>query len=148
MKCFVKIKLIHPNCFTILSSLMSFLDLLMQKHFFDKNHWFQLLSTKNDWIISLLLISITLHSLSVSLSTIPSCLLLAKRFWLSMKTLLLLLTKSPYARKFCFSVCFLSFFRFFFVFVFWPIETTTATLQGLTNQVTLSNEHMNYLFWA
>ena len=40
------------------------------------------------------------------------------------------------------------FLSFFFVFVFWPIETTTATLQGLTNQVTLSSEHMNYLFWA
>ena len=44
----------------------------------------------------------------------------------------------------------------FFVFVFWFIETTTANLQGLThsntskstNQVTLSNKHMNYLFWA
>ena len=42
----------------------------------------------------------------------------------------------------------------FFVFVFWPIETTTTNLQCLThsnhskstNQVTLSNEHMN--FWA
>ena len=31
----------------------------------------------------------------------------------SMKTLLLLLTKSPNARKFCFFVCFLSFFCFF-----------------------------------
>ena len=44
----------------------------------------------------------------------------------------------------------------FFVFVFWPFETTTASLQGLThsnpskntNQITLSNEHMNHLFWA
>ena len=32
---------------------------------------------------------------------------------LSIKTLLLLLTKSPNARKFCFSVCSLSFFCFF-----------------------------------
>ena len=31
----------------------------------------------------------------------------------SMKTLLLLLKKSPNARNFCFSLCFLSFFRFF-----------------------------------
>ena len=60
--------------------------------------------------ISLFLVSIILHSL---LSTIPSCLLLPKKLWLSIKALLLLLTKSPYARKFCFSVCFLSFFRFF-----------------------------------
>ena len=44
----------------------------------------------------------------------------------------------------------------FFVFVFQPFETTTANLQGFThsnpsestNQVTLSNKHMNHLFWA
>ena len=44
----------------------------------------------------------------------------------------------------------------FFVFVFWPIETTTANLQALThsnpskstNHVTLSNEHMTHLFWV
>ena len=36
-----------------------------------------------------------------------------RKLLLSMKTLLLLLTKSPNARKFCFSVCFLSFFCFF-----------------------------------
>ena len=44
----------------------------------------------------------------------------------------------------------------FFVFVFWPIETTTANLQGLThwnpskctNQVTQSNKNTNYIFWA
>ena len=60
-----------------------------------------------------------------------------------------------YLRKFYFSVCFLSFFRFFGS-AFWPIETTAANLQGLTHsnpgkcfsQVTLSNELMNYLFWA
>ena len=112
----------HPYCFTLPSShefcgqifenIFFSLDLLVQKLFFDKNHWFQLLSTKNDWIISLFLISITLHSLSVN-PAISSCLLLAKKLWLSMKTLLLLLTKSHYARKFCFSVCFLSFFCFF-----------------------------------
>ena len=71
----------------------------------------------------------------------------------SMKTSFLLLTKSPNARSFCFSL----YFSFvFFVFVSWPIETTTANLQCLTrsnpskstNQVTLSNGHMNYLFWA
>ena len=44
----------------------------------------------------------------------------------------------------------------FFVFVFWPIETTAVNLQGLghwnpsksTNQVTLSNDHINHFFWA
>ena len=43
----------------------------------------------------------------------------------------------------------------FFVFVFWSIETTTSNLQGLTHsnpskitsQVTVSNEHMNHVFW-
>ena len=35
-----------------------------------------------------------------------------RKLLLSMKTLLLLLTKSPNARKFCFSVCFLSFLFF------------------------------------
>ena len=62
----------HPYCFTLPSShefcgqifenIFFSLDLLVQKLFFDKNHWFQLLSTKNDWIVSLFLISITLHS--------------------------------------------------------------------------------------
>ena len=50
----------------------------------------------------------------------------------SMKTFLLLLIKSPNARNFCFSLCFMTLFRFF-VFVFWPIETTTANFQGLTH---------------
>ena len=44
----------------------------------------------------------------------------------------------------------------FFVFLFWTIETTTATFQGSTHstlskktkQVTLSNGYMNHLFWA
>ena len=74
----------------------------------------------------------------------------------SMKTLLVLLTNSPNARKFCFSLCFLSFFSLFFVFVFRTIETTTANFQGLsqsnpsknTKRVTLSNKHKNHLFWA
>ena len=50
-----------------------------------------------------------------------------------MKHLSLLLTNSPHARKFCFSVCFLSFFCFFLFFAFWPIETTTTDLQGSTH---------------
>ena len=93
------------------------------------------------------------------LSTISSCLLLAKKQdglrCSSMKTLLLLLTKSPNARKFCFSVYFLPFFLSFFlssVFVFWPIKITTANLPSnpskSTNQVTLGNKHLNHLFWV
>ena len=51
------------------------------------------------------------HFIALNLSTIPSC---WTKLWLSMK-ILLLLTKSPYGRKFCFLVCFLSFFRFCFL---------------------------------
>ena len=48
-----------------------------------------------------------------------------------------------------FFLCLLSVFFRFFVFVFWPTETTTANLQGFThltpskstNQVTLRNKH-------
>ena len=58
-----------PYCFTLpfsqwvlcsnLQNIFFFLDLLLQKLFLDKNHWFPL-STKNDLINSLLLISFTL----------------------------------------------------------------------------------------
>ena len=109
--------------------------------------------------ISLLLISATL----LYLSTIPSvCLLLAKKL-ASQKQ-----ANCLWWKRFCYSspshltpetfvspsaLC-LSFV--FFVFVFWLIESTIANLQGLThsnpskitNQVTLSNKHMNHLFWA
>ena len=51
------------DCGQISENIFFFLNLLMQKIFFDKNHCFQLLSTKNNWIISLFLISVTLHSL-------------------------------------------------------------------------------------
>ena len=75
-------KATHPYCFTlpschefcgqIFENIFFFLDLLLQKLFFDKNQRFQILSTKTNWIISLFLISITLHSLSVNHSTLPS----------------------------------------------------------------------------
>ena len=38
-------------CGEIFENIFFILDLLVQKIFFDKNHWFQLPSTKNDWII-------------------------------------------------------------------------------------------------
>ena len=86
----------------------------MQKLCFDKNYWFQLLSTKNDKNVSLFLISIALH---IS-QPIPSNVFI------------------------------------FFVFDFWPIETTAANLLGLahshisktTNQVSPSDEHVNNFF--
>ena len=107
----------------------SFLSLLMQKIFVDKNHWLQLLSTKIVWIISLFLISITY----LGHSTMSSFCSQKNNLWLSMKTLLLLLTKSPNAENSVFRLT-LSFFRSFcFLFCFFlPIETTTANLQGLT----------------
>ena len=95
-------------CGQIFGNIFFFLDLLVQKIYFDKNHWFQLLSTKNEWIISL-----SSHYV-IYLSAIPSFLLFAKktRFDFQSKTILLLFTKSPNMRKFCFSVCSLTFFCF------------------------------------
>ena len=60
------------DCDQISENIFFYLNLLMQKIFFDKIHWFQLLSTKKDWIILLFLISITVHSLSVSHSIMSS----------------------------------------------------------------------------
>ena len=122
------------DCGQISENIFFFQSLLMQKIFLDKNHWFQLRSTKNDWIISLFLISITLHSPSLSHSIMSFFCWQNSNLWLSMKTLLLLLTKLLNARKFCFSPCSFSCLSFvIFVFVFWPIETTTANLQGLSH---------------
>ena len=49
-----------------------FLDPLVQKLFFDKHHWRQLLPTKKDWMISLFLISIILNSPSLNNSIMSS----------------------------------------------------------------------------
>ena len=76
-----------------------FLNPLMEKIIFGKDHWFYLFSTKSGWIISLFLISIILHSLSLGHSIMSSFCWQKNNLWLSMKTLLLLLTKSPNARK-------------------------------------------------
>ena len=59
-------------CGQISENIFCFLNLLMQKIFFDKNNWFQLLSTKNNWIISMFLISVILHSLSLGHSIMSS----------------------------------------------------------------------------
>ena len=99
-------------CGQIFENIFFFLDFLFQKIFFDRNHRFQLFSTKNDRIISFFLIPITLPSLSVSHSIMSSVCKKKKKQFFSMKTILLLLTKSLNTRKFCFSVCSLSFFRF------------------------------------
>ena len=108
--------------------------------------------------ILFLLISATL----LYLSTIPCCCWCKKlasqrrKLLLPMKNLLLLLTKSPNARKFSSSVCFLSFFCFFLFSVFGLLRPLpqiyrvwlTQTHQKVLKQVTLSNKHMNHLFRA
>ena len=57
---------LNEFCGQIFENVLFFLDFLVYKIFFDKNHWFQLLTTKNDWFMLLFLISITLHSLSIN----------------------------------------------------------------------------------
>ena len=93
------------SCGQISEDIFFFLNPLMQKNFFDKSFWFQLLSTKYNWI------SITFRSLSLGHSIISSFCYQKNNLWLSMKKKLL--TKSPNARKFCFSACSLTFFCFF-----------------------------------
>ena len=128
-----------------------FLNLIKQKIFFDKNYWFQLLSTKIDWIISLLLISITLHSLSLGHSIMSSFCWQKNNLWLSMKTLSLLLTLREKVLFLVLVSLFVSFFSFSFfgllrpllqICKVWLIQTPARC----TNQVTLSNRDMNYLF--
>ena len=121
------------DCGQISENIFFFLNLLMQKIFFDKNHWFQLLSTKNNWIISLFLISITLQRLSLGHSIMSS-------FCWQKKTIFDFrwkiycysspshLTRENFVSRVALCLSFL-----FFFFGFWPNETTTANLQGLTH---------------
>ena len=113
-------------------------------------------TSKNEWIISLLLILIALQSLSlnhyimcyVSVGEETSSGFPWKRYCYS--------SPSQLTRENIFSGPAFCLSFIFFGFVFWPIETTTENVQGLThsnpakftNQVTLSNEHMNYPFWV
>ena len=108
----------HPcDCGQISENIFFFLNLIMQKIFFDKNHWFQFLSTKNDWIISLFLISIAIHSIILHISQ-PFhhvFFLLAKKQPLTFDENFIATSQreSPNVRKFCFSDSPLPFFRFF-----------------------------------
>ena len=123
----------------ISENLFFFLDLFVHKLIFDKNSWFLLLSLNYS----------IMYAVGKETSKPETCYCLA-----SMKTFLLLLTKSPNTRNFL-PLSALCLFRFF-IFIFWPIETTTTNLQGLThsnpsestNQVTLSNKHINHFFLA
>ena len=123
------------SCGQISEDIFFFLNPLMQKNFFDKSCWFQLLSTKYNWI------SITFRSLSLGHSIISSFCYQKNNLWLSMKKKLL--TKSPNARKFCFSACSLTFFCFFrFRFlVYWDPYCKFArfnSLKPLKNVLTKS----------
>ena len=108
-----------------------FLNLLVQIIFFDKNHWFQLLSTKNDWIISLFLISITLYR--ISLHSIISSFCWQKnnldfrwKFYCCSSPSHLKRENSVSRFALCLSFV-------FSVFASWPIEAANANLQGFTH---------------
>ena len=121
-------------CGQILENIFFFLNLLVQKIFFDKNpnfSWFQLLSTKDDCIISLCLISVALQSLSFShfiTSSVWNKKQKKTRFGFQWK---------PYCYS---SPSHLTREDF--------ISCFNQTPAKCTNQVTLSNEHMGYLFRA
>ena len=144
-------------CGQISENIFFFLDLLVQKLFFDKKQLIPApLYLKS---ISLLLASATL----LYLSTIPSCMSAVGEETSEPETSCCVrwklycysspshLTPENFVSSSAFCLSFV-----FFVFVFWPIKTTTAdhrvwltqTHQKVLNQVTLSNEHMNHLFWA
>ena len=115
----------------IYENVFFFSHLLVQKLFFDKSHCFQLLSIKIDWIMSLFLISVTLHSLFLNHSIMIS---VGKEASFSLRWKLYCYSSPSHLTRenllsrsvFCFSFI-------FFVSAFWPLETTTASLQGLTH---------------
>ena len=146
-------------CCQISENIFFFLNLLVQKLFFDNSSLTLWLIPAPFYLksISLLFIIATL----LYLATISSCIFAAgeetsepevsycdrwKLFSYSSPSHLL---PETFPSALCLSLVFL-------VFIFWLIETTTTNLQGLThsnqsgstNQVTLSNEHMNHFFWA
>ena len=116
----------------IFENIFFFLVLLVQKIYFDKNHWFQLLSTKNEWIISLFLISVTLHNLSVSHSIISFVCKKKQGLTFNQNLYCYSSPSHPTWENFV-SLFALWLFFVFFVFVFWTIEMTTANVQGLTH---------------
>ena len=117
-------------CGPISENIFFILELIVQKLFFDKNYWFQPLSTKNDWIISLFLMSVTLHSLSLNHSLMV-CVGEETSFGFRWK-----LYATPHQVTLREKILFLRLLSVvlsvFFVFFFWPVETTAANLQRLT----------------
>ena len=99
----------------------------MQIIFFVKNHWFQLLSTKNNWTISLLL-----GRLSAILSWIMSSFCSQKTTFDFGGKLHRHSSPSHLTRENSVSRLALWLSFAIFVFAFWPIETTTTNLQSLT----------------
>ena len=148
-------------CCQISENIFFFLNLLVQKLFFDNSSLTLQLISATFYLKSISLLLITARLLYLSI--ISSCMSAAGEETSEPEISYCLRWK-----LFCYSspshltpetfvspsaLC-LSFV--FFVFVFWLIESTIANLQGLThsnpskitNQVTLSNKHMNHLFWA
>ena len=144
------------DCGQISENIFFFLNLLMQKIFFDKNHWFQLLSTKNNWIISLFLISITLQRLSLGHS-IMSSFCWQKKTIFDFRWKIYCYSSPSHSREKILFLGLLSVFLSFSSFSVFGLMRPllqickvwlTRTPAKCTNQVTLSNEHMNYLFRA
>ena len=130
-----------------------FLDSLVQERFFHKNHGFKILSV---------VIKIQLELIIVLNLKRIKC--LSQPFHVSGWQTITQEANPVLWRKFycCYSPTYptqnIFFVRsfVFFVFVFWSTKTTAANLQYLAyltpsksiNQVTLNNEHRNYLYWA
>ena len=102
-------------------------------------HWLQLLSNKNEWFISLCLVLITLHSLSLRHSIMSS---VGKKtsfgFWWNLfcYSSSSHLTRENFVSRFVLCLSFIC-----SAFFFWSIETTTAKCTKpakCTNQVTSS----------
>ena len=128
----------------------------MEKLFFDKSHWYQLLSTKNYWSISLSLILFLLH-LSQPFDYV-CCRWRKKRTETIYGLRWTLYYPSPSyltRENFVSPSAFCLFFTFFLfsVLAYWDHYCKLAGFDSLRPikkywQVTLSNEYMNHLFWA
>ena len=118
-------------CGQISKNIFFFLDVLVEKLFLTKTtDSYSFILKKYLSFVNLCRITLSLnHSIMYAAVGAKKLANQKRKILLSMKTLLLLLTKSPKSPN----TCFRSFFCFFFVFAFWPIVTTTANLQSWTH---------------
>ena len=134
-----------------------FLDPLVQELFFLKNYWFKSVpySWKYNQSIPLLLMWRALNNfLNPFMFDDGEQQRTGRGRPRAATETLCYSSQSEHTREIFFFLCLLSVFFRFFVFVFWPTETTTANLQGFThltpskstNQVTLRNKHWNHLY--